>query len=296
MPPSSFFLALFPLLLLLLPLTTADTCNADNCLRALLAPEITSSALSFCNSYTVGLSGTAAPTPTFVPTSCSPQRVSSACYCADNVANPTFTPAACPTSGQILQNPSFYGRAFQLGSRDVDIRPWVLAVPNGTPGCVPAGTYETADMDGIWGDPKSIECSFDPAIGGLSTITQDIQLCPSTKYTLRIATACDFWTGHGDFGIQFQVSISGSVILPWGPVCPVCQASDSPFGDDDCRSFAVYEEQSAVFTSPSSGKGSLVISVRQAAGLNATQVPALFDQIFLNPIGDTSELDPSNPF
>jgi hypothetical protein len=79
-------------------------------------------------------------------------------------------------------------------------------------------------------------------------------------------------------------------------VCPVCQASASPFGDFDCRSFAVYEEQRAVFTSPNSGKGSLVISVRQAAGLNATQVPALFDQIFVNPIGDTSELDPSNPF
>jgi hypothetical protein len=101
--------------------------------------------------------GTAAPTPTFVPTSCSPQRVSSACYCADNVANPTFTPAACPTSGQIVQNPSFYGRAFQQGARNVDIRPWVLAVPTGTPGCVPAGSYSTADMDGpIWFDPKSM--------------------------------------------------------------------------------------------------------------------------------------------
>jgi hypothetical protein len=86
-----------------------------------------------------------------VPTSCSPQRVSSACYCADNVANPTFTPAACPTSGQIVQNPSFYGR------RNVDIRPWVLAVPTGTPGCVPAESYSTADMDSpIWGDPKSM--------------------------------------------------------------------------------------------------------------------------------------------
>ncbi|KAJ7920458.1 hypothetical protein B0H13DRAFT_1867537 [Mycena leptocephala] len=162
-------------------------------------------------------------------------------------------------------------------------------MPTGTPGCVPAGSYSTADMDGpIWFDPKSIECSFDPVIEGLSTVTQDIQLCPSTKYSLRIATAWDFWTGHGDFGIQVQVSISGSVILPWGPVCPVCQASPSPFGDDDCRSFAVYEEESAVFTSPASGKGSLVISVRQAAGLNAMRVPALFDQIFLNPIGDTS--------
>jgi hypothetical protein len=31
------------------------------------------------------------------------------------------------------------------------------------------------------------ECSFDPVAGGLSTISQDIQLCPSTQYTLRYA-------------------------------------------------------------------------------------------------------------
>ncbi|KAJ6476093.1 hypothetical protein C8R45DRAFT_1077097 [Mycena sanguinolenta] len=286
---SSLVLALFPLLLS--PLTTANTCNGDNCLKALRNPAITSSALSFCHSYTEGRYGTAAPTPTFVPTTCSPPRVSSACYCADNVGNPRYTPPPCPTSGsgQILQNPSFFGQPLG-GGRNVDIRPWVIAVPTGTPGCFPAGSYSTADMDGAWGDPRSIECSFDPVVGGLSTVTQDILLCPSTDYTLRIATACDFWDGSGDFGIQFQVSISGSVILPWGPVCPACQAS-GPSGE--CHFGAEYENHSAVFTAPASGKGSLVVSVRQAAGLNTTQVPALFDQIYVNPIGDTSENDPA---
>ncbi|KAJ6484861.1 hypothetical protein C8R45DRAFT_1099012 [Mycena sanguinolenta] len=288
MAPSSLLLALFPLLLS--PLTTADTCNGDNCLNAIRNPAITSSALSFCNSYTEGRYGTDAPTPTFVPTTCSPPRVSSACYCADNVGNPTYTPPPCPTSGQILQNPSFYGQAHRgpekcghssLGDcrADGDARMFL-----------PAGSYSTADMDGMWGDPRSIECSFDPIVGGLSTVTQDILLCPSTQYTLRIATACDFWDGSGDFGIQFQVSISGSVILPWGPVCPACQASGP---DGDCHFGAEYENHSAMFTAPASGKGSLVVSVRQAAGLNTTQVPALFDQIYVNPIGDTSENDPA---
>ncbi|KAJ7264549.1 hypothetical protein B0H12DRAFT_1230737 [Mycena haematopus] len=279
-------MARFLTLLLLLPFTTAATCNGDNCLNALRAPAITSIALSFCNSYTDGyLYGYAAPTPTFVPTTCSPQRMSSACYCADNTGNPTYTPAPCPTSGQILENPSFYGQPIS-DPRFVDIRPWVIAVPTGTPGCVPAGSYSTADMDGFWGDPRSIECSFDPVVGGLSTVTQDILLCPSTQYTLRIATACNFWSGSGDFGIQFQVSISGTVILPWGPVCPACEAS-GPTGE--CHFESDYENHSAVFTSPASGKGSLIVSVRQPAGLNATQVPALLDQIFVNPIGDTSE-------
>ncbi|KAJ7813013.1 hypothetical protein B0H13DRAFT_1925804 [Mycena leptocephala] len=295
MPPSPLLLALF--LLLPLPLATANTCNGDNCLNALRHVAITSSALSFCHSYTEGRYGTAAPTPTFVPTTCSPPRVSSACYCADNVGNPTYTPAACPTSGQILQNPSFYGQPIADG-RNVDIRPWVIAVPTGTPGCFPAGSYSTADMNGMWGDPRSIECSFDPVVGGLSTVTQDIMLCPSMKYTLRYPTIIAHVlafpaNSSGDFGIQFQVSISGSVILPWGPVCPACQAS-GPNGD--CRFFVEYENHSTLFTSPASGKGSLVVSVRQAAGLNATQVPALFDQIFVNPIGDTSDNDPAEIF
>ena len=55
----------------------------------------------------------------------------------------------------------------------------------------------------------------------------------------------------------------------------------------------MYEHPSATFTAPASGTGSLIISVRQAAGLNAVQVPALFDQIFVNLVGDTSTGNPS---
>ncbi|KAK4154338.1 hypothetical protein C8A00DRAFT_32853 [Chaetomidium leptoderma] len=290
MAPVTFFLV--AILYFLNSFTAADTCNGDNCLRALR--QHSSSALDFCRSYTAAQYGTAAPTPTFVPTTCYPQRLSSACYCADQVSNPTYTPPACPSS-QVIQNPSFYGQP-AADSRNIDIRPWVIAVPTGVPGCVPAVGYSLADMSGAWGDPRSIQCRFDPVIGGLSTITQDIKLCPATEYTLRIATACDFWTGSGDFGIQFQVSLSGVTILPWAPVCPSC-ADPSNNSDSGCRFGAYYEKHSATFTAPTSGSGSLIISVRQPAGLNATQVPALFDQIFVNPLGDTSENNPAQiPF
>lgn len=146
-----------PTLLLLASLgsfAAANTCNGDNCLNALRNAQHSSSALAFCHSYTTALYGTAAPTPTFVPTSCSPQRLSSACYCADQVSNPTYTPPACPSS-QVIQNPSFYGQPLKDTS-NVDIRPWVLAVPTGAPGCVPAGSYSQADMSGAWGDPRSM--------------------------------------------------------------------------------------------------------------------------------------------
>jgi hypothetical protein len=126
----------------------ADTCNGDNCLRALQGSH-SSSAITFCNSYT-GYGSV--PTPTYVPSTCGPQRLSSACYCADNTANPSYTPAPCPT-GQVLQNPSFYR---YLASGNVDIRPWVIAVPSGVPGCVPANGYSLSFMDTNWGDPKSM--------------------------------------------------------------------------------------------------------------------------------------------
>ena len=29
------------------------------------------------------------------------------------------------------------------------------------------------------------ECRFDPVVGGLSTITQDIKVCPGAQYTVR---------------------------------------------------------------------------------------------------------------
>lgn len=76
-------------------------------------------------------------------------------------------------------------------------------------------------------------------------------------------------------------------------MCPACADPNNPNHDDGCRYYAEYENHSATFTAPASGVGSLVISVRQPAGLNATQVPALFDQIYVNPVGDTSESDPA---
>jgi hypothetical protein len=148
-PITSVLLAAF---LSLNSFAAADTCNGDNCLRALR--QSSSSALDFCHSYTTAQYGTAAPTPTFVPTTCYPQRLSSACYCADQVSNPTYTPPACP-SGQLIQNPSFYGQP-AADSRNVDIRPWVIAVPTGAPGCTPAVGYSLADMSGSWGDPRSM--------------------------------------------------------------------------------------------------------------------------------------------
>ncbi len=83
------------------------------------------------------------------------------------------------------------------------------------------------------------------------------------------------------------------MILPWAKPCPNCADPNSPGYDAACRSFAIYEDHTATFTAPASGVGSLIISFRQPAGLNAAQVPALLDLIFVNPVGNTDTNDPA---
>ncbi|KAI3326838.1 hypothetical protein HD806DRAFT_488348 [Xylariaceae sp. AK1471] len=272
--------------LVLSGLAVADTCNEDNCLRALKA--IGSRAVtSFCSDYTdYNPERTTLPPPTFVPSTCGSQRVSSACYCADNIPNPTYTPIPCG-AGQMLQNPSFYN---YLAS-DVDIRPWVIAVPSGAPGCYPMNGYSTAYST----DHYSIECQFGTT-GGKSTVTQDVYLCPSTQYTFTIHTACDFWTSTGDFGIKFRVTLNGQVIIPTQSACPICADPNNPDWNEDCRYEAAYETANATFTSPASAnKHSLVIEVTQASDLVGQQVPLLMDSILINSIGNTDVNDPAVP-
>ena len=75
-------------------------CNEDNCLRA-LRNHITS-ASAFCNTYTTSTNTATAGFPTFVPTTCGPTRVSSACSCA-------ITKGPCATNAptQVVQLPGF---------------------------------------------------------------------------------------------------------------------------------------------------------------------------------------------
>ena len=78
----------------------AAQCNEDNCLRA-LRNHITS-ASEFCNTYTTSTNTAATDFPTYVPTTCGPTRVSSACSCA-------ITKGPCATNAptQVVQLPGF---------------------------------------------------------------------------------------------------------------------------------------------------------------------------------------------
>ena len=75
-------------------------CSEDNCLRA-LRNHITS-ASQFCNTYTTSTNTASTGFPTYVPTTCGPTRVSSACSCA-------ITKGPCATNAptQVVQLPGF---------------------------------------------------------------------------------------------------------------------------------------------------------------------------------------------
>ena len=75
-------------------------CAEDNCLRA-LRNHITS-ASSFCNTYATAVQTATDGFPTFVPTTCGPTRVSSACSCAV-----TKGPCATNAPAQVVQLPDF---------------------------------------------------------------------------------------------------------------------------------------------------------------------------------------------
>ena len=194
-------------------LVKRDTCNADNCLRAVRGRSSDGSA--FCSSYTAPAvefgQSYAGPTPTWVPTTCTAARLSSACYCND-VPSWTAPPTpSCPAPGagapapsQVIQRPSFY---YYQDTSYLDIAPWVITYDSGLPGCVPSGTYSNADMEGPWGDYKYMWvlrptfatwerdadgcswCSFGTGPGktGLSAVIQDVVVCPNQKYTFTYA-------------------------------------------------------------------------------------------------------------
>lgn len=92
--------------------------------------------------------------PSYIPTTCSPSRVSSACAC---IASETSAPAACST-GQVVVNPSFYGPP---PIPQPQLSPWVIGHDSGSPGCVfNPSSYDDAARDQYFADPASMSVAL----------------------------------------------------------------------------------------------------------------------------------------
>ena len=80
--------------------TPVPVCNNDNCNRALRASI--SAASSFCATYTTSTVTATTGIPTYIPSTCGPSRISSACTCV-------VTKSACAFNAptQVVQDPGF---------------------------------------------------------------------------------------------------------------------------------------------------------------------------------------------
>ena len=80
--------------------TPVPVCNNDNCNRALRASI--SAASSFCATYTTSAVTATTGIPTYIPSTCGPSRISSACTCV-------VTKNACAFNAptQVVQDPGF---------------------------------------------------------------------------------------------------------------------------------------------------------------------------------------------
>ena len=80
--------------------TPTPVCNNDNCNRALRASI--SAASSFCATYTTSTVTATTGIPTYIPSTCGPSRISSACTCV-------VTKSACAFNAptQVVQDPGF---------------------------------------------------------------------------------------------------------------------------------------------------------------------------------------------
>ncbi|MCJ1242118.1 hypothetical protein MMC14_010125, partial [Varicellaria rhodocarpa] len=114
-------------------------CNADNCLNAL--KNHAASASAYCTSYTTSVQTATTGFPTYIPQTCGPSRVSSACSClattttTTTTSTTTTTPTACSTptgyyGDNYVSNPDFYGIM-----QDQTLAPWVITNEEGSPGC-----------------------------------------------------------------------------------------------------------------------------------------------------------------
>ena len=115
-------------------------CNADNCLNAL--KNHAASASAYCTSYTTSTQTATTGFPTYIPQTCGPSRVSSACSCLATTTTAVLTTTtttttsttACSTptgyyGNNYVANPDFYG------NQDQTLAPWVITNEAGSPGC-----------------------------------------------------------------------------------------------------------------------------------------------------------------
>ena len=124
-----------------------QSCNTDNCLRALRGSSLAASA--FCTTYTKSIQTATSAIPTYATSGCadSPSRVSSACSC---LVTPPATACLPGAPTQVVQTPGFECPTPNGSIDQKTYGPWsitdqtALGYPYGPEGDIYCGSTEWA--------------------------------------------------------------------------------------------------------------------------------------------------------
>ncbi|KAL8668245.1 MAG: hypothetical protein Q9202_000223 [Teloschistes flavicans] len=181
-------------------------CNQDNCYRALSGSI--SAASSFCATYTTAIVTASTGTPTYIPSTCGPSRISSACTCV-------VTKNACAFNAptQVVQDPGFEQSPSPKVSDSVHSgagTPWQAVDTTGR------DYFDTGDgysQPGFW-----VAWGYDNGgLTGTATLTQNLTFCTSSHY------AFSAYVGRRPVGTIYNATITvylgNTVLVPTQKTC-----------------------------------------------------------------------------
>ncbi|KAL8693982.1 MAG: hypothetical protein Q9218_001280 [Villophora microphyllina] len=191
--------------------TPTPVCNSDNCNRALRVSI--SAANSFCATYTTATVTASTGIPTYIPSTCGPSRISSACTCV-------VTKDACAFNAptQVVQDPGFE----QTPDPKVSDSAHSGA---GTPwqGTDTAGRDYFVSGDGhVWGYDYN-------GLTGTATLTQNLTFCTASRYSFSAYVGYYPISANRTtelFNTTITIYLGDTVLVPTQKTCK--DAADCP--------------------------------------------------------------------
>ncbi|KAL8640859.1 MAG: hypothetical protein Q9228_002261 [Teloschistes exilis] len=240
-------------------------CNQDNCYRALSASI--SAASAFCATYTTATVTASTGIPTYLPSTCGPSRVSSACTCV-------ITKNACAFNAptQVVQDSGFEQTPDPKISDSVHSgagTPWHAFDTYGRDFFDSGDGFNQKGAWVVWG--------FDyGGVTGTATLTQNLTFCTSSHY------AFSAYVGRRPDGIIFNATITvylgNTVLVPTQKTCidaADCKLENYPNGSTD---YFRHITAAVPFPPPSAAELKVVI-YRESNGNGTSRPPDGFDTL-----------------
>ncbi|CAF9926114.1 MAG: hypothetical protein HETSPECPRED_006259 [Heterodermia speciosa] len=253
--------------------TPVPVCNNDNCNRALRASI--SAASSFCATYTTSTVTATTGIPTYIPSTCGPSRISSACTCV-------VTKSACAFNAptQVVQDPGFEATPDPKVSDSVHSgagTPWLATDTTGDDFFVQGDGYSGPGFWHVWGYGSDFH-----GLTGTATLTQTLNFCTTSKYAFSAYVG---YAGQGPFNTTITVYLGNSVLIPTQKTCKDEADCALPTNPKDPQ--GGYRHLVADIPSPPPSEAVLkVVIYRESSGNPPPALPdTLFDDVTITKVG-----------